>query len=118
MTLDFFTAEGGVLFEVLSADVDIFHQALSSVCPPLLYGVLGTQSEHGHVFQRQTEATQSPVQLLGETLPHLVALILVKGQEESCDEPRKLCAIKSDGQAPTLMTREHSWYCSSVMISW
>lgn len=65
-----------MLFEVLSAYVDVLHQALASVSPPLLDGVLGTQSEHGHVFQRQTEATEAPVELLRETLPHLVALIL------------------------------------------
>lgn len=107
-----------MLFEVLSADVDIFHQTLSSMGPPFLYGVLGTQSEHGHVFERQTQATQTPVELLGKTLSHLVALILVRGQEESWDETQKVCAIKNDGQLLTLMTREHSWYCSSVMISW
>ncbi len=72
----FFTADGGVLFEVLSAYVDVLHQALASVSPPLFNGVLGTQSEHCHVFQRQTEAAQAPVELLGETLSHLVALIL------------------------------------------
>lgn len=72
----FFTADGGVLFEVLSAYVDVFHQALASVSPPLLHRVLGTQSEHRHVFQRQTEAAQAPVELLGKTLSHLVALIL------------------------------------------
>lgn len=65
-----------MLFQVLSADVHIFHQTLASVRPPLLYGVLGTQSEHGHVFQRQTQATQTPVELLGKTLSHLVTLIL------------------------------------------
>lgn len=72
----FFTTDGGVLFEVLSAYVDIFHQALASVSPPLLNRVLGTQSKNCHVFKRQTEATQAPVELLGKTLSHLVALIL------------------------------------------
>lgn len=107
-----------MLFEVLSADVDIFHQTLPSVCPPLLYGVLGTQSEHGHVFERQTEATQTPVELLGKTLSHLVALVLEKGQEENWDETQKAFTIQNEGPILTLMTREHSWYCSSVMISW
>lgn len=46
----FFTADGSVLFEVLSAYVDVFHQALASVSPPLLNGVLGTQSEYCHVL--------------------------------------------------------------------
>lgn len=72
----FFTADSGMLFEVLPAYVDVFHQALASVSPPLLNRVLGTQSEHCHVFQRQTEAAQAPVELLGKTLSHLVALIL------------------------------------------
>lgn len=70
------TAEGGVLLQVLSADVDVLHQALAGVGPPLLHGVLGTQSEHGHVLQGQTQAAQAPVELLGETLAHLVALVL------------------------------------------
>lgn len=65
-----------MLLEVLSANVDIFHQALASVSPPLLHGVLGTQRKHGHVLQRQTEAAQAPVELLGITLSHLVALVL------------------------------------------
>lgn len=68
-----------MLLEVLSADVDVLHQTLASVRPPLFHGVLGAQSEHGHVFQRQTEATQPPVELLGEALSHLVALVLGEG---------------------------------------
>lgn len=87
-----------MLFEVLSADVDVFHQALSSVRPPLLHGVLGTQSEHGHVLERQTEATQTPVELLGKALSHLVALVLVHGQEDNWDATHKVCAIRNDGQ--------------------
>ncbi len=75
-TCSVLTADGGVLFEVLSAYVDVFHQALASVSPPLLNGVLCTQSKHCHVFQRQTEAAQASVELLRETLSHLVALIL------------------------------------------
>lgn len=107
-----------MLFEVLSADVDVFHQALSSVCPPLLYGVLGAQSEHGHVFQGQTEATQTPVQLLGKALSHLVALILVSQKKRTGMKHRRLVLAQMvDGRLLTLMTREHSWYCSSAMIS-
>lgn len=68
-----------MLFEILSAYVDIFHQALASVSPPLLHGIFGTQSEHRHVLQRQTEAAQTSMELLGETLPHLVALVLKGG---------------------------------------
>lgn len=77
----FFTADGGVLFEVLSANVDVFHQTLASVGPPLLDGVLGTQSEHCHVLQRQAQAAQASVELLGKTLSHLVALVL-DGEEK------------------------------------
>lgn len=72
----FFTTDGCMLFEVLSPYVDVFHQALASMSPPLLNRVLGTQREHCHVLQRQTEAAQATVELLGKTLPHLVALIL------------------------------------------
>lgn len=79
----FFTTDGSVLFEVLSAYVDVFHQALASVSPPLLNWVLGTQSKHCHVFQRQTEAAQAPVELLGETLSHLVALILESKEKDA-----------------------------------
>ena len=94
-----------MLFEVLSAYVDVFHQALPSVSPPLLHGVLGTQSEHCHVFQRQTEAAQASVKLLGITLSHLVTLVLqrekgtrrkVPGQEteELVDEKEERCGKK------------------------
>lgn len=74
--MNFFTTDGGVLFEVLSTNVDVFHQTLASVSPPLLNGVLGTQCEHCHVLQGQAEAAQASVELLGKTLSHLVALIL------------------------------------------
>lgn len=83
-----------MLLEVLSADVDVFHQTLSSVGPPLLHGVLGAQGEHGHVFQRQAEATQTPVELLGEALPHLVALVLGKGQEDNGDATQTSVLLK------------------------
>lgn len=81
--MNFFTTDGCVLFEVLSAYVDVFHQALASVSPPLLNGVLGTQSEHCHVFQRQAEAAQASMELLGKTLSHLVALILESGENDA-----------------------------------
>ncbi|KAA8586860.1 hypothetical protein FQN60_000696 [Etheostoma spectabile] len=45
--------------------------ALACVSPPFLNRVLGTQSKHCHVFQRQTEAAEAPVELLGKTLSHL-----------------------------------------------
>lgn len=77
-----------MLLEVLPADVDVFHQTLASVCPPLLNGVLGAQSEHGHVLEGQAEATQTPVELLGKTLSHLVALVLEKGWEEESEDAR------------------------------
>lgn len=66
-----------MLFKVFSANIDVFHKTLAGVSPPLLYGVLGTQSENGHIFKRQTEAAQAPVELLGKTLSHLVTLILL-----------------------------------------
>lgn len=148
----FFTADGRVLFEVLSAYVDVFHQALASVSPPLLHRVLGTQGKHCHVFQRQTETAQAAVELLRKTLSHLVALIL---QSKTTNTPhrtewqrlrrRRLMKKwfreiwiemiphgkgsfwndinqKHEKQKTklflTLMTRAHSWYCSSVIISW
>ena len=77
-----FTADGSVLFEVLSPYVDVFHKALASVSPPLLHGVLGTQREHSDVLQRQAQAAQAPVELLGKTLTHLVALILESKERE------------------------------------
>lgn len=99
-----------MLLQVLSADVDVFHQALASVCPPLLDRVLGTQSEDGHVFERQAEATQTPVELLGEALPHLVALILARDRKttaRSSDETQS-GQLLNRGEVLTLMTSEHS----------
>lgn len=70
------TADGSVLFEVLSPNVNILHQTLPSVGPPLLHRVLGTQCKDCHVLQRQAEAAQASVELLCKTLSHLVALVL------------------------------------------
>lgn len=125
MNSSLFTTESGVLFEVLSSNVDVLHQTLASVGPPLLHWVFGTQGKHGHVFRGQAEAAQASVELLGETLSHLVALVLWAGdQSEACNN----CWYYTDSLAAgakvehvqllTLMTRAHSWYCSSVMISW
>lgn len=75
----YITTDGGVLFEVLPAYIDVFHQALACVGPSLFNRVLSTQSKHCHIFQWQTEAAQAPVQLLSKTLSYLVALILKKG---------------------------------------
>lgn len=83
----FCTADGRVLFQILSPYVDIFHQALTRMSSPLLDGVLGTQGEHCHVFQGQAEAAEASMKLLGETLPHLVALILDRtGQDKETTE--------------------------------
>lgn len=65
-----------VLFDVLSADGDVFEEALSGVGAALLHRVLGTQGEHCQVLQRQSQFDQRQVQLLGEDLTHLVALVL------------------------------------------
>lgn len=123
------TTDGGVLFEVLSADVDIFHQALARVSPPLLHGVLGAQSEHRHVLQRQTEAAKPPVELLGKTLSHLVALVLQRVRDTqktrgitwrrryTNEIGRRGPRAVQEKRIHTLMTSAHSWYCSSVTIS-
>lgn len=100
----FFTADGSVLFEVLPAYVDVFHQALASVSPPLLDGVLGTQSEHCDVLQRQTEAAQAPVELLGKTLSHLVALILESKEK--------------DAQKTATMMKRRRWMMKWFMEIW
>lgn len=76
MDSSLFTTESRMLFEVLSPNVDILHQTLASVGPPLLHRVLGAQGEHGHVLRRQAQAAQPSVELLRETLSHLVALVL------------------------------------------
>lgn len=70
------TADCGVLLDVLPAQVDVFDQALASVSPALLHRVFGAQSEHRHVLQRQPQPAQGFVQLLSESLAHLVTLIL------------------------------------------
>lgn len=72
-----------MLFEVLSPYVDVFHQTLASVGSPLFHRILGTQSEHCHVFQRKTEAAQAAVKLLSKTLSHLVALILQSREKDT-----------------------------------
>lgn len=83
-----------MLFEVLSTNVDVFHQTLASVSPPLLNRILSAQREYCHVLQRQAEAAQASVELLGETLSHLVALILKrkrnKGRIHKGGDERKL----------------------------
>lgn len=67
-----------MLFQVLPAQVDVFDQALTGVRPALLHRVFGTQREHGQVLERQTQSAQAFVQLLGEGLSHLIALVLRK----------------------------------------
>ena len=82
----FFTTDGSVLFEVLPANVDVFHQTLASVSPSLLNGVLGAQGEHCHVFQRQAEAAQAAVELLGKTVSHLVTFVLQQKERETLEK--------------------------------
>lgn len=65
-----------VLFDVLSADGDVFEEALSGVGAALLHRVLGTQGEDGQVLQGQHQFDEGQVQLLSEDLTNLVALVL------------------------------------------
>lgn len=96
MESSLFTTEGRVLFEVLPANVDVFHQTLASVSPPLLHRVLGAQGKHGHVLRRQAEAAQASVELLGETLSHLVALVLQTGEKsKACNECLDFAKLKT-----------------------
>lgn len=83
-----------MLLQILSPYVDIFHQALASMGSPLLDGVLGTQSEHCHVLQGQTEAAEASVKLLGETLSHLVALVLERSGEDKKKGERKTYQVR------------------------
>lgn len=69
-----------VLFDVLSADGDVFEEALSGVSTALLHRVLGTQGEDGQVLQWQQQFDKSQVQLLSKDLTNLVALILYRGR--------------------------------------
>lgn len=70
------TADRSMLLDVLPAQVDVFDQALASMSPALLHGIFGAQSEHCQVLQGQPQPTQAFVQLLSESLTHLVTLIL------------------------------------------
>lgn len=65
-----------VLFDVLSADGDVFEEALSGVGASLFHWVLGTQGENGQILQWQHQFNESQVQLLSKDLTNLVALIL------------------------------------------
>lgn len=73
------TLSEGVLFDVLSADGDVFEEALSGMCAALLHRVLGAQSEHSQVFEGQQQFHKSQVQLLCKDLTNLVALVLHEG---------------------------------------
>lgn len=66
------------MLDVLSADGDVFEEALSGVGAALLHRVLGAQGEHGQVLQGQQQFDQSQVQLLSKDLTDLVALILYR----------------------------------------
>lgn len=68
-----------VLFDVLSADGDVFEEALSGVGTALLHRVLGTQREDSQVLQRQQQFDKSQVQFLSKNLTNLIALILQAG---------------------------------------
>lgn len=68
-----------VLFDVLSADGDVFEEALSGMGAALLHRVLGTQREYSQVLQRQQQFDKSQVQFLSKNLTNLIALILQAG---------------------------------------
>lgn len=72
-----------VLFDVLSADGDVFEEALSGVGAALLHWVLGTQGEDSQVLEGQHQFDECQVQLLSKDLTNLVALILQVGSNVS-----------------------------------
>lgn len=49
----------GILFDVLSADIDVLEQALSGMSTSLFYWVFSAQSKHSHVLQWQQQLHQS-----------------------------------------------------------
>lgn len=110
------TLSEGVLFDVLSADGDVFEEALSGMCAALLHRVLGAQSEHSQVFEGQQQFHKSQVQLLCKDLTNLVALVLhggtnrVSGYEVSFFTFSSMTeALKSDMKVRlALITRPHS----------
>lgn len=55
------TLSEGVLFDVLSADGDVFEEALSGVSTAFLHRVLGTQGEDSQVLQGQQQLDKSQV---------------------------------------------------------
>lgn len=76
------TLSEGVLFDVFSADGNVFEEALSGVSAALLHWVLGTQGENSQVLERQQQFDQGQVQLLSKDLTHLIALILHERQAD------------------------------------
>ena len=70
-----------VLFDELSADGDVFEEALSGVGAALLHRVLGTQGKHRQVLEGKHQFDKSQVKLLSKDLTNLVALILHTEQE-------------------------------------
>lgn len=75
-----------VLFDVLSADGDVFQEALSGVGTALLHRVLGTQGEDSQVLQGQQQFDEGQVQLLSKDLTNLVALVLQVGKKRINEE--------------------------------
>lgn len=75
-----------VLFDVLSADGDVFEEALSGVGTALLHRVLGTQGEDSQVLQGQQQFDEGQVQLLSKDLTNLVALVLQVGKKRINEE--------------------------------
>lgn len=74
------------MFDVLSADGDVFEEALSGVGTALLHRVLGTQGEDSQVLQGQQQFDEGQVQLLSKDLTNLVALVLQVGKKRINEE--------------------------------
>lgn len=64
------------MFNVLSADGNVFEEALAGMSAALLHWVLGTQGENSQVLEGQQQFDKSQVQLLSKDLTDLIALIL------------------------------------------
>lgn len=69
-----------VLFNVLSADGNVFEEALSGMSAALLHWVLGTQGKNSQVLEGQQQFDKSQVQLLSKDLTNLITLILYVGE--------------------------------------
>lgn len=64
------------MFDVLSADGNVFEEALSGMSTALLHRVLGTEGKNSQVLKGQQQFDKSQVQLLSKDLTNLIALVL------------------------------------------